>query len=111
VGAIVVAIATGSPELATTLVARLRGHHDVGVANILGSNIFNALFIASITALIHPYAVKVPEVMPSLVFGIITTLLILPGPGGTLGRWRGFTLLALYAAYVANNLRVSEGLG
>lgn len=104
VGAVIVAVATGTPELATTLIARLRGHHDVGLGNILGSNIFNALFIASVTALIHPYRVKLPELLPSLLFGAITTLLILPGRGGRLGRWRGFVLLALYAAYVAANL-------
>jgi cation:H+ antiporter len=78
----------------------MRGHHDVGLGNILGSNIFNALFIASVAALIQPYAVKVPEILPSLGFGVLTVLLILPGHGGTLGRWRGFVLLAVYAVYV-----------
>jgi cation:H+ antiporter len=104
VGAVVVAVATGTPELATTIIARLRGHHDVGLGNILGSNVFNALFIAALAALIHPYPVKLPELIPSLIFGIVTTLLILPGKGGALGRWRGFVLLALYAGYVALTL-------
>ena len=44
VGAVVVSVATGTPEMATTVISRLRGHHDVGLGNILGSNIFNALF-------------------------------------------------------------------
>ncbi|MDZ4288499.1 MAG: hypothetical protein U0984_11105, partial [Prosthecobacter sp.] len=109
VGAVVVAVATGTPEFAATLIARLRGHHDMGLGNILGSNVFNALFIASVTALIKPYRVKLPELLPSLIFGVITTLLILPGRGGRLGRWRGFVLLALYAAYVAANLRTAQG--
>jgi cation:H+ antiporter len=104
VGAVVVAVATGTPELATTIIARLRGHHDVGLGNILGSNVFNALFIASLAALIHPYPVKLPELMPSLLFGILTTLMILPGRGGVIGRWRGFVLLALYAAFVVATL-------
>jgi cation:H+ antiporter len=104
VGAVVVAVATGTPELATTIIARMRGHHDVGLGNILGSNVFNALFIAALAALIHPYAVKPPELVPSLVFGIVTTLLILPGRGGVLGRWRGFVLLGLYVVYVAMTL-------
>jgi cation:H+ antiporter len=105
VGAVVVAAATGTPELATTIAARIRGHHDVGLGNILGSNIFNVLFIAALAALIHPYSVKLPELMPSLAFGVITTLLILPGRGGVLGRWRGFLLLVLYVAYVLMTLR------
>jgi len=104
VGAVVVAVATGTPELATTIIARLRGHHDVGLGNILGSNVFNALFIAALAALIQPYAVKPPELVPSLVFGVVTTVLILPGRGGNLGRWRGFVLLGLYALYVAMTL-------
>jgi len=105
VGAVVVAVATGTPELATTIISRIRGHHDVGLGNILGSNVFNALFIAALAALIHPYPVKVPELIPSLIFGIVTTLVILPGKGGILGRWRGFVLLALYAGYLAMTLR------
>jgi cation:H+ antiporter len=104
VGAVVVAAATSTPELATTLIARMRGHHDVGLGNILGSNIFNVFFIAAVAAFIQPYEVKAPEVLPSLVFGIVTTLMILPGKGGSLGRWRGFVLLALYAVYVAMTL-------
>jgi len=82
-----------------------RGHHDVGLGNILGSNIFNVFFIASVAALIQPYAVKVPEILPSLAFGIVTTLLILPGSGGYLGRWRGFSLLLLYAVFIALTMR------
>ncbi len=105
VGAVVVAVATGTPELATTIVAKIRGHHDVGLGNILGSNVFNVLFIAALAALIQPYAVRPPELAPSLAFGIMTTLMILPGKGGYLGRWRGFVLLALYVVYVAMTLR------
>lgn len=100
VGAVVVAAATSTPELATTLVARMRGHHDVGMGNILGSNVFNTLFIASVAALIQPYGVNVAEIHPSLVLGVLTVLLIMPSRSGVLRRWRGILLLALYGAYV-----------
>lgn len=106
-GAVVVAVATGTPELATTIIASLRGHHDVGLGNILGSNVFNALFVASVAGLIHPYAVNLRELMPSLIFGLVTTLMILPGRGGVMGRWRGFVLLGLYAVYVTWELRAA----
>jgi len=105
VGAVVVAGATSTPELATTLIARARGHHDVGLGNILGSNIFNVLFIAAVAAMIQPYAVKMPEILPSLAFGLISILLILPGRTGHLGRWRGFALLLSYAAFMAITMR------
>ncbi len=104
VGAVVVAVATGTPELATTIIGRIRGHHDVGLGNILGSNVFNILLIAALAALIHPYRVDFAELRPSLVCGVVTTLMILPGHGGVLGRWRGFVLLAMYVAYVMATL-------
>lgn len=110
VGALVVAMATGTPELATTIIARLRGHHDVGLGNILGSNVFNALFVAALAALIRPYPVKPHELLPALGFGVVTTLLILPGRGGALGRWRGFVLLVLYGAYILATLEKSPSL-
>lgn len=105
VGAVVVAGATSTPELATTLISRMRGHHDVGLGNILGSNIFNVLFIAAVAAMIQPYAVKMPELLPSLSFGALTMLLILPGKDGHLGRWRGLILLLVYAAFIAVTLK------
>jgi len=105
VGAVVVAAATSTPELATTLISRMRGHHDVGLGNILGSNIFNALFIAAVAALIKPYAVHVPEIQPSLIFGVFTVLLILPARCGSIRRWRGVLLLALYGAYLLFTLQ------
>ena len=110
VGVVVVAVATSTPELATTIIARKRGHHDVGLGNILGSNVFNALFIAALAALIHPYPVNLPELLPTLGFGVVTTLLILPGHGGMLGRWRGFVLLALYGVYVVITLQKTSSL-
>ncbi len=109
VGAVVVAAATSTPELATTLIARMRGHHDVGLSNILGSNIFNVLFIASVAALIKPYTVPLPEIQPSLIFGVLTTLLILPARHGHIHRWRGMLLLALYVAYLLMTLEQNPG--
>jgi cation:H+ antiporter len=105
VGAVVVAAATSTPELATTLIARVRGHHDVGLGNILGSNVFNVLFVAAVAAMIQPYAVKRPEILPSLAFGLISILLILPVRGGHLGRWRGFALLLVYGMFIAVTMR------
>lgn len=105
VGAVVVAAATSTPELATTMIARARGHHDVGLGNILGSNVFNVLFIAAVAALIQPYTVKMPEILPSLAFGVLTIVLILPGRGGSLGRWRGMVLLLVYGVFIAMTIR------
>ena len=107
VGAVIVAAATSTPELATTVVSRMRGHHDVGLGNILGSNIFNALLIASVAAAIQPYRVRPMELIPSLLFGAVATLFILPGRQGHLGRWRGVALLALYVVFIFSSLQGS----
>ena len=107
VGAVIVAAATSTPELATTIVSRMRGHHDVGLGNILGSNVFNAFMIASVAALIQPYQVRPMEMMPSLLFGAVATLLILPSRHGHLGRWRGFVLLVIYVWFIFASLQGS----
>lgn len=100
VGAVVVAVATSTPELATTLVARMRGHDDVSLGNILGSNIFNTAFIVGVVAMIRPFHMQVQEVMPSLIMGCATALLLLPTRSRLLGRRRGWILLGLYAIFV-----------
>lgn len=54
VGAVLVAVGTSMPELATTVVARLRGHDEVGLGTILGSNVFNGGLIVPVAALLSP---------------------------------------------------------
>ena len=104
VGVVVVAVATSTPELATTLIARMRGHDEVGLGNILGSNIFNMGVVCSLVGLIRPCAVSFQEVWPALLFSSITILCIFPGKNSRLGRARGFALLAGYAAFVVITL-------
>ena len=101
VGASVVALGTSMPELATALAARARGHHEVGIATLLGSNLFNGLFIVGTAALIHPIAADPREVAVSLGAALLLTLLLLPGAAAGLGRRDGVLLLAGYFAYVA----------
>lgn len=103
IGALVVAIGTSLPELVTTLVARWRGHDDVGLGTLLGSNLFNGLAIVGVAAAIHPIHAPVGEIAVALGFGMLTLLLILPR-AGLIERWRGLVLLATYGAYVASTL-------
>jgi cation:H+ antiporter len=105
VGATVVAVATSTPELATTIIARLRGHEEVGLGTILGSNLFNNLFIVAVTTLLTPFSVQLGEVAVGLAFGVLTVLATLPGRGGWIGRRRGVLLVALFAAYLTTILQ------
>lgn len=100
IGATVVAIGTSVPELATTIIAKIRKHDEVGLGTILGSNIFNGLLIISVAALIYPIRIEVDEIMTVLGFGVLVVVMILPLRSGRLGRTRGWLLFALYALYV-----------
>ncbi len=104
VGAVIVAAATGTPELATTIIARVRGHHDLGLGNILGSNIFNGLFIVGLVALLAPCPLPPAIVAPALAAGFLTTLLCVPVRECIPGR-RGWMLLAAYGIWLAVVLR------
>ncbi len=100
IGATIVAIGTSIPELATSIISKIRGHDEVGVGTILGSNIFNGLFIIAVTAIIYPIKINQHEVLTALAFGLATVLLIWPPRHGFISRGRGFLLLVLYAGYV-----------
>ena len=100
IGATIVAIGTSIPELATSIISKIRGHDEVGLGTILGSNIFNGLFIIAVAALIYPIKIALREVLPVLAIGLVTVILIWPSRHGYIGRSRGMLLLALYAVYV-----------
>lgn len=97
VGVVLVAVGTSVPELATTLVARLRGHDEVGLGTILGSNVFNGALVIPVAALLSPVSIAWSEVATSLAFGIALVVCVLPR-GGILGRSRGIVLVVGYAA-------------
>ena len=54
IGATVVAVGTSMPELATTVIAKLRGHDEIGLGTLLGSNVFNGLFVIGTAAVLCP---------------------------------------------------------
>lgn len=109
VGATVVALGTTAPELATALVARMRGHDEVGLGTLLGSNIFNGLAIVGAAAVLHPITADWREVAIALVFGSVALAFTWPGRDGTIERRRGVLLLVLYAGYLAALIQVQPG--
>ena len=100
VGATFVAVGTSTPELATTLVARVRGHSEIGLGTIVGSNIYNGGFVIAVAALIHPIDVSFREVGAVIAFGLALVALLL-NARGSLGRRLGVAFLVLYVAYIA----------
>lgn len=100
IGATIVAVGTSVPELATAVVAKLRGHDEVGLGTLLGSNIFNGLFIIAVAAIIFPISADWREVAVVLVFGVLAVACAYPPRRGFLERRRGVLLLVLYVVYV-----------
>lgn len=100
IGATIVAMGTSVPELATTVISKLKGHAEIGLGTVLGSNIFNGLFIVGVAAVICPIRVELNEVRWALAFGALSTLLTFPRRDGWIPRWRGAVLLMTYAAFV-----------
>ncbi len=99
IGATIVAIGTSTPELATTLVARIRGHSEVGLGTVIGSNIYNGGFVIALAALIHPIAFSFRDVGVAIGFGLALIVLLLAARG-VLRRPLGVVFLTLYAVYV-----------
>ena len=101
IGATIVAVGTSMPELATVVISKLRGHDEIGLGTILGSNIFNGLLIVAVAAIIYPISVSWREIAVALVFGLLAVIFTFPTRQGFIERRRGVLLLVLYAAYLA----------
>lgn len=101
IGLTIVSVGTSAPELATSLVAAGRGRDDVAVANVIGSNIFNILGIAGVTAVVHPLPVPAEIVTRDVWWMLAITAALLPmmAPRLRLSRVSGAILLAAYLAY------------
>jgi len=101
IGLTVVAIGTSLPELATSVVAALKGEGDIALGNVVGSNIFNVLGILGITGLVHPIPLPPGSGRDLLVMlGVAVLVLPLARSGLRLQRWEGAVLVSLYAGYI-----------
>ncbi len=102
IGLTVVAIGTSLPELVTSVVAARKGHSDIALGNIIGSNIFNILGILGITALVKPIAVAAEIIQFDIwVMGAATiALLAVCATGWRITRVEGSVMLAAYTVYL-----------
>lgn len=103
IGLTIIAAGTSLPELATSVLAGIRGERDIAVGNVVGSNIFNILGILGLCGLLAPEAVRVDVTMlrfdiPVMVAVAVITLPIL-FTGYRITRLEGVLFLGYYAAY------------
>jgi cation:H+ antiporter len=100
VGLTIVAFGTSAPELAVSVGAALEGKTDIAVGNVVGSNIFNVLFILGLSALIAPLIVNVQLIRQEVPIMIGASLLLLAfGLDGNLSMLDAGLLFGLMAAY------------
>ena len=102
IGLTIVAVGTSLPELATAIVAAIRRHADVVLANIVGSNIFNVLAILGITATIAPIGVSERFLLIDGPIMLLVTLLafVILLRARTVSRLIGGGFLAAYCGYI-----------
>ena len=102
IGLTIVAVGTSLPELASSITASLKKHNDLAFGNIVGSNIYNVLFILGIVALLQPIMFPVDMVKDVYILIATTTLLIANAFMGGISRKFGVIYLIAYAFYVAH---------
>ena len=100
IGLTIVALGTSLPELFTSVVAARKGNADIAIGNIVGSNVFNILFVVGLSGLIIPVPFAAGFVIDTLVaIGAAVMLAIMCAVRGKLVRWHGAVMVASYAAY------------
>jgi cation:H+ antiporter len=113
IGLTVVAVGTSLPEIATSVLASLRGEREIAVGNVVGSNIINILGVLGVTTLLSPGPITVPA--SALAFDIpvlvATAVACLPifFSGRMIARWEGALFLGYYIAYTAYLVLAATG--
>ena len=101
IGLTIVSIGTGTPEMATALMAAYRKRSDLAIGNAVGSNLFNIMFVLGIAALVAPLDGKgISSIDLYVMLGVTFLLLPTVWTGRILDRKEGFLFLAIYAGYM-----------
>jgi cation:H+ antiporter len=103
IGLTIVAAGTSLPEVATSVMAAIRGERDIAVGNAVGSNIFNILAVLGVSASVAPADLTVAPAILAFDLPVMVAVAIVCLPvfyrGARINRWEGALFLALYAAY------------
>ena len=114
IGLTVVAIGTSLPELITSVVAAKKGETDIAVGNIVGSNLFNILFVGGLSSLVFPLPFApsgnsfLPDGIIALGAAVILSVFAYM-PGHKLKKWQGFVLVAGAVAFYAYTVLRATG--
>lgn len=101
VGLTIVAVGTSLPELVTSITASVKKENDIAIGNVIGSNIFNIIFILGLSSTISPLALDRAALVDMLVmFGSGVILLLIALFSKKMQRWQGAVTLLLYIGYL-----------
>jgi cation:H+ antiporter len=104
IGLTIVAAGTSLPELATSVLAAIRGERDIAVGNVIGSNIFNILGVLGVSGLLRPSGLEVDPALLRFDLPVMTAVAFVCLPlflDQAITRLRGVLFLVGYAGYVA----------
>ena len=103
IGLTIVAAGTSLPEVATSVLAAIRGERDIAVGNIVGSNLFNLFCVLGGTALVAPAALAVPAALVTFDLPVMVAVAVACLPifftGHLIARWEGAVFFGYYVAY------------
>lgn len=100
VGLTVVAVGTSLPELVTSTIAAKKGQNELALGNVIGSNIFNSLFVLGISATVNPLLADSQVLIDAFVMLGVTVMLFVFALSGKLRKTHGFVLLGCYVLYL-----------
>ena len=103
IGLTIVAVGTSLPEIATSVMASLRGERDMAVGNVVGSNLFNILGVLGLTSMVSPTGVPVSQAAITMDFPVALIVAVACFPiffsWRKIARWEGGLFLAYYFAF------------
>lgn len=118
IGLTIVAAGTSAPELFVSLVSALKGTPDLAVGNVVGSNIFNALLIVGVSAMVAPMVISRSTVKKDIPFAVMASVLLLvlcmdnwqslSISGNHISRIDGIVLLAAFSVFMVYTFRVAK---
>lgn len=100
VGLTIVALGTSLPEFITSVIATRKGEIDIAVGNVVGSNIFNILFVLGIAGIINPMTVSFVAICDIAVLVVVSALVLFVTKKKEINKYNGLMLIAIYVCYL-----------
>lgn len=102
IGLTIVAIGTSLPELVTSIVAARKGESGLALGNVIGSNIFNIIFILGTSTVLNPIGTSMENIMDTIILLVVSTIIFIFGlTGKQIKRWEGILCVLGYIGYTA----------